>query len=127
MTKIIINPNRVGELGTWAEAVTGIPGWLGYHNNPGDGVVYHSNRRQKSWRGPRAAHRCASYLFGVIQASARGRSLLADPEHTLAILKAAVQLNPAEFNLGQSEAESAIREARARGGRDYRAIVEAGA
>lgn len=127
MKDIRLTPNRVGELGTWAEAVTGIPGWLGYTSNPGDGIVYHSNRRQLSWRGERAGHRCASYLFGVIQASVRGRALLADPGHVLADLRNATQINARDFNDGQADAESAIRTARERGGWELRAVREAGA
>lgn len=127
MRKIMLTPNRVGELGTWAEGVTGIKGWLGYTSNPGDGMVYHSNRRQKSWRGERANHMCASYLLGVIQASVKGRTAFATPGHWLAEMKDAVQINAREFNEGQADAEYAIGQARAAGGRDLRAIREAGA
>lgn len=127
MKKIILTPNRVGELGTWAEAVTGIKGWLGGVSNPGDGTVYTSNRKMKSWRGERGNHMCASYLFGVIQASVRGRMLLGTPDHWLAEVKAQVQINAREFNEGQQDAEYAIGQARAAGGRELRAILDAGA
>lgn len=127
MKKIMLTPNRVGELAIWAEAVTGIKGWLGGVGNPGDGVVYTSNRKMKSWRGERANHHCASYLLGVIQASVKGRELLATPDHWLADVKVNVQVNAREFNEGQADAESAIGQARAAGGRELRAIREAGA
>lgn len=130
MKDVRITPNVVGELGIWAEGVTGLKGWLGEVKNPGDGYVYVSNRPvggMKNWKGPRAGHMCASYLFGVIQASVKGRELLATPDHWLADVKAAVQVNAREFNEGQADAEYAIGAARAAGGRDLRAIREAGA
>lgn len=130
MTRYVLTKNRVGELGAWAEAVTGLKGWLGGMYNPGDGMIYVSNRPvggKKNWKGGRAAQMCASYLLGVISASERGRVLLATQGGMVAEASQGVEINPAEHAEGKRDAERAIKIARERGGRDARAVDGAGA
>lgn len=120
--EIRVTPNAVGDLGLWAEGVTGLKGWLGYVSNPGDGMVYHCNRRHKSWRGERANHRCASYLLGVIAAHPNGEKLLAQHDHWLARMQRAVQVNSAEYGEGRKDCKRAIEAAAREGGREARAV-----
>jgi hypothetical protein len=117
-----VTPRNVGELGMWAEGITGLGGWLGELKNPGDGVVYSSNRSWKSWRGERAGHMCASYLLGVISAHPNGVKVLADPDHWVAQMQRAVQVNEVERGQGRKDCEAAIEAAKRQGGRDARAV-----
>lgn len=119
-----VTPNAVGELGLWAEGITGLKGWLGELKNPGDGFVFASNRpgSMKSWRGERANHRCASYLLGVISAHPNGEKLLAQPYHWLARMQRAVQVNAMEYGEGRKDSQRAIEAAAREGGREARAV-----
>lgn len=110
MTKLRVTQWTVGELGLYAEAATTLKNWLGYSSDPGDGRVYKSGRSMKNWKGERAAHMCASYLLGVLETTPMGQAWLADPDHWVSQMKAAVDINEVERGEGKREAEHAIRQ-----------------
>lgn len=122
-----LTPYRVGDLALWAEAVTGIKGWVGERTNEGDGVIWKSTRRDHVWRGLRANHRCASYLLGVISASVSGRLYLANPDHEIAKIRLSVSVDAVQEGMGKLDGAQALAAAQQQGGRASRAVMMAGA
>jgi len=122
-----LTPYRVGDLALWAEAVTGIKGWVGEWANEGDGVIWRSDRRPHEWRGPRANHRCASSLLGVISASKAGRFHMTKADHEISRIRLSVTIDAVQEGMGRLEGAQALAAAQQEGGRASRAVMMAGA
>lgn len=118
---------RVGDLALWAEALTGIEGWVGERTYSADGVTWTSKVKPHVWRGLRANHLLASYLLGVIEASKSGRLKMADPQHDINGIKALVSIDPVWRGMGKLDGAQLIAKAKSEGGRASRAVMTAGA
>lgn len=118
---------RVGDLGLWAEGVTGIEGWLGERTLSDDGITWTSKVKPHRWTGLRANHLAASYLLGVIAASRKGQIHLADADHDIAIIRLSVAVNAQWEGMGRLDGAQLIAAASVEGGRASRAVMMAGA
>ena len=118
---------RVGDLALWAEAVTGITGWIGERTWSADGVTWTSKVKPHKWQGARANHHLASYLIGVISASKQGRAYLADPSHEVSTLKALITIDAVQEGMGRLDGNQLIAKANSEGGREAKAVKMAGA